>query len=155
VTVPLTLNNSFVVEDTIDADFSSLEDVTDPDEDVTVSTAELRVKYANGVPLGADATFGVLDDSETEVLTLPGNDDPIVLQPAPKSDNGTSNGARSGTTTLDLTEQQLRALSEGRSVVLRLTMNQVDDGTAATLRATDTIDLSLEAKVEASVSVDE
>jgi hypothetical protein len=155
VTVPLTLNNSFVVEDTIDADFSSLEDVTDPDEDVTVSTAELRVKYANGVPLGADATFGVLDDSETEVLTLPGDDDPIVLQPAPKSDNGTSNGARSGKTTLDLNEQQLRALSEGRSVVLRLTMNQVDDGTAATLRATDTIDLSLEAKVEASVSVNE
>ncbi|MFB6277985.1 MAG: hypothetical protein ABEK75_00610, partial [Salinibacter sp.] len=153
VTVPLKLNNSFMVEDTIDADFSSLDDVTDPDKDVTVSTAELRVKYANGVPLGANATFVVLDGNKNEVLTLPEGEDTIALQPAPKGSQGRSSGTRSGKTSLDLSKQQLRDLSNGRSVVLRLTMNQVDDGTAATLRASDTIDLSLEAKVEASVSV--
>jgi hypothetical protein len=155
VTVPLKLNNSFVVEDTIDADFSSLDEVTDPEKDVTVSTAELRVKYSNAVPLGADATFVVLDDNENEVLSLPEGDDTVALQPAPKNDDGTSNGTRSGKTTLDLTEQQLRDLSAGRSLRLLLMMNQGQDGTAATLRATDTIDLSLEAKVEASVSVNE
>ena len=155
VMVPLKLSNSFVVEDTIDADFSSLDDITDPTKDVTVSSAELRVKYANAVPLGAEARFVVLGENGNEVLTLPGENDTVALQPAPKNDNGTSDGAQSGTTTLDLSEQELRDLSDGRSVRLLLTMNQVQDGTAATLRATDTIDLSLEAKVKASVSVND
>jgi hypothetical protein len=152
VTVPLKFNEGPTVEDTIDADFSSLEDVTDPEEDITVSSAKLQVKYANAVPLGAEATFVVLDENDEEVLTLPGENNAVAIQPAPKGENGTSSGARSGRTTLELSERQLQDLSGGRSLHLLLTMEQLQDGTAATLRATDTIDLSLEAKVEASVS---
>lgn len=153
VTIPVRLNNSFVVQDTIDADFSALEDVTDPTEDVTVSSAELRVRYTNGIPLGTDVQFVALDNSGTEVVSLPGGDGTVRLTPAPKATDGTASGASSGTGVLELSEQELRDLAQGRQLRLLLTMDQAEDGGPATLRATDTIELSLEAKVEASVSV--
>ncbi len=156
VTVPLKLNNSFVVEDTIDADFSSLDDVTDSEKDVTISTAEFRINYTNGLPLGADATLHVLgEDESNRVLTLPGGDEQLRLEPAPKDDDGTAEGSQTGKTTLNLSEEELQNLAGGRQLHLVLTMDQVDDGGSATLRATDTIDLSLEAKVKASVSVND
>jgi len=154
VRIPVQIDNSFAVEDTIDADFSSLEDVTDPSKDVTVNTAELRVNYKNGLPLGADARLIVLNESDNEVLTLPGENESLRIEPAPKTSDGTAERRQSGKTVLTLSEEQLRDLSAGRRLRLRLTMNQVDDGGAATLRAVDTITLSLEAKVEASVSVE-
>jgi len=153
VTIPVRLNSSFVVQDTIDADFSALEDITDPTEDVSVSTAELRVRYSNGVPLGADARFVALDDRGAEVVSLPGGDDTVRLKPAPKATDGTASGRQSGTAVLELSEDELRALADGRQLRLLLTMDQAADGGPATLRATDTIELSLEATVEASVSV--
>ena len=153
VSVPVQVDGSFTVEDTIDADFSALEDVTDPKEDVTISTAELRLTYSNGIPLGADAQFVALDDSGDEVVSLPGGGETVRLEPAPKAEDGTASAAQTGTATLDLSTQELRDLAQGRQLRLRLAMDQVDDGGPATLRATDTIKLSLEAKVEASVKV--
>ena len=151
--IPVQIKNSFVVQDTIDADFSALEDVTDPTKDVTVSSAELRVSYANGIPLGANARVGVLDEEGSEVVALPGEESTVRLKPAPKADDGTASGAESGTAVLDLGTQELRDLARGRQLRLRLALDQAAEGGAATLRATDTIDLSLEAKVEASVQV--
>jgi hypothetical protein len=155
VTIPARLNSSFVVQDTIDADFSALEDVTDPADDVTVSTAELRVRYTNGIPLGADMRFVALDDSGTEVVALPGGSDTVRLKPAPKATDGTASGTQSGTAVLELSKEELRDLAQGRRLRLLLTMDQAADGGPATLRATDAIELSLEATVEASVSVNE
>lgn len=153
VSVPVKVNGSFVVEDTMDADFSALEDATDPKEDVTVSTAKLQVAYTNGIPLGADAQFVALDDSGTEVVSLPGEGETVRLRPAPKAEDGTASGARTGTATLDLSTEEIRDLAKGRQLRLLLTMDQTDSGGPATLRATDTIDLALKTKVEASVGV--
>jgi len=155
VSMPVRVNGSFVVEDTIDADFSALEDATDPKDDLTVSAAELRVRYTNGIPLGADAQFVALDDSGNEVVSLPGEDGTVRLKPAPKAEEGAANGTQTGTATLDLSTEELRDLAKGRQLRLVLTMDQADDGGPATLRATDTIDLALETKVDASVSVND
>lgn len=155
VAVPLKLNSAFVVQDTIDADFSSLDDLTDPTKEVTVSSAELRLHYTNGIPLGADATLHVLDERGTEMLTLPGDGEGLPLAPAPKATDGTSDGAKTGTAALSLSEQELRTLAEGRRLHLRLAMTQEKGGAAATLRATDTIELSLEADVEASIRIND
>ena len=155
--VPVRLDSTFQVRDTVDADFSDLEDVTGGDDDVTVSGAELRVKYENALPLGADVNLLILDDTGTEVLALPSGDETVRLQPAPKSDNGTAATGRSGRTTLTLDEQEVRDLAQGRRLVLRASLDQSgEQGTdpPAVLRATDTIQLSLEAKVNASVQVD-
>lgn len=153
VAVPVQVQGGFVIRDTIDADFSALNDVTDPSNDITVSNAELRVRYANGIPLGANAELIVLDEGGAKVLTLPGEDDMLRLKPPAKAEDGTADGSRTGTSVLTLSVDQLRALTDGQQVALRLTMDQADAGSAATLRATDTIELSLEAKVETSVSV--
>jgi hypothetical protein len=155
VSIPVQVDGSFAVEDTVDADFSALEDVTDPTEDVTVSTAELRVRYSNGIPLGADAQFVALNADGDEVVSLPSGNETVRLKPAPKAENGTANGARTGTATLNLSTQELRNLAKGRQLRLLFTMDQADEGGPATLRATDTVELSLEAKVNASVSVSE
>ena len=151
--VPVQVKGNFGVRDTIAADFSALDDVTDPSNDVTVTSAEVRIRYANGIPLGANAELIVLDEGETEVLTLPVQDDVLRLKPPAKAEDGTAEGVRTGTSVLDLSVDQLRALADGQQVALRLTMDQAEDGGAATLRATDTIELSLEAQVETSVSV--
>jgi hypothetical protein len=153
VAVPVQVQGGFAIRDTIDADFSALDDVTDPSNDITVSNAELRVRYANGIPLGANAELIVLDDGGANVLTLPGEDEMLRLKPPAKAEDGTANGSRTGTSVLTLSVDQLRALADGQQVALRLAMDQADAGGAATLRATDTIELSLEAKVETSVSV--
>jgi hypothetical protein len=153
VAIPVQIKNSFVVQDTIDADFSALEDVTDPTKDVTVSSAELRVSYSNEIPLVSDARFGVLDEEGSEVVSLPGEESTVRIKPAPKAGDGTASGPKSGTAVLDLSTQELRNLAQGRQLRLRLALDQADEGGATTLRATDTIDLSLEAKVEASVQV--
>jgi len=153
VAIPVQVEDSFAVQDTTDADFSSLEDVTDPTDDVTISSAELRVRYENGIPLGTDAQFIVLGDNGNAAVSLPGGGETVRLKPAPKADDGTANGRQAGTATLNLSEEELRDLARGRRLRLLLTMDQADAGGAATIRATDTVELSLEAEVETSVSV--
>ena len=152
VAVPVRIKGTFAVTDTTDADFSDLEDVTDPTKDVTVSSAELRVRYTNALPIGADLELFVLDENQTPVLTLPVEGESLRVRPPSTADDGTADGTRTGTATLDLNQAQLRDLAAGRRLALRLTMDQEEGGTA-TFRATDTIQLSLEASVNASVSV--
>ncbi|MFB6097576.1 MAG: hypothetical protein ABEK84_00375, partial [Salinibacter sp.] len=153
VAVPVRVKGAFTLRDTIDADFSALNDVTDPSKDITISSAEFRVQYANGIPLGAEATLEVLDKNDNKILTLPGGGKTLRLEPAPKARDGTASGTRTGKTVLDLSKNQLRSLAQGRSVRLRLTMDQAEEGGPATIRASDTIELSLRAEVKASVKV--
>ena len=154
VSIPVQVTGDFNVEDTLDADFSGLDDITDPKKVVQISSAELRLEYVNGIPLGASARLHVLDDSGTELMTLPGNDQSLHLKAASTTDAGTTDGSQRGTTVLSLTDQQLRTLAEGRRLRVSLTMDSGEAAESVTLRPTDTIQLSLEAEVDASVTVD-
>lgn len=149
--VPVRVAGPFVVVDTIDADFSGLEDLTDPGNDVTVSGATLNVEYDSGIPLGAEVQFTVLGAQGQDVITLPEEGDPIRLNPAPKAEDGTARGTRTGTAHLDLDTQALRALARGRQLRLRLNMDLAESGGPSTLRASDAIDLALTTEVDASV----
>jgi hypothetical protein len=155
VDVPLQIKDQFVVYDTLDADFSSFEDLTDPDENLNVSTAELSFGYENTLPLGADVQMTVVDENGRSVKTFT-PDDGLRIQPAPKAPDGAAAGAARGTSkgtaTLPLGESRdaLRALADGRSIQLQLTLSQ-KEGPPARLRADDTIRLDLRLNVEATV----
>lgn len=151
VSIPVRVNGAFAVEDTVEADFSALEDLTDPEKTVQVTGAELRVKYENALPLGTEAQFVVLDEDDNEVLTLPGSEETVRLRPAPKGSDGTARGTQTGKTTLTLSKQEVQDLTTGRSLHLLLNFDQAEEGGPATIRATDTIELSLEATVQTSV----
>lgn len=156
VEVPVRFEDSFTVRDTVDADLSSLADVTAPDSgDVTVSTATLSVDYTNRLPMGANLRMTVLDGSGASVLVLPGESESLQIGPAPKGEDGTARDANSGTVTLDLSESEVRTLAQGTQIRLRLGIDQREDGPPATVRATDTIQLSLRARVKATVAVGE
>ncbi len=152
--VPLQIRNSeeFEVRDTIDADFSDLEDLTDSEEDLNISKAELRFQYANGLPLGADVEMVAVDAEGDEIRTFSGDD--LRLEPAPKNSEGAAEGRASGefVFTLGETKADLRDLADGRDIYLTLNMTQEQGGPPASLRADDTMRLDMRLNVEASVN---
>ncbi len=151
--VPLQLKGAFVVRDTIDADFSSLEDLTDPSNDLSASEVTLQFGYENGLPLGADVQMTIADSSGAPIETFSG--DKLSIEPAPKNEEGAAMGATERkTATLDLgsSREELQALAEGREVQLRLNMVQASDSPAAQLRADDTIRFKLKLDADASIN---
>lgn len=154
LSLPLRIEGSFTVRDTMAADFSGLQDLTDPDQTLNLSKAELLIDYRNELPLGADVEMTILDAQDAPVATLPRNDQ-ARLEPAPKDSDGAASGPRTGTLAFSLGESQdeLRALSEGQNILLRLTVIQADTQTAARMRADDTLRLSLRTDIESSVGV--
>jgi len=154
VSVPVRFDGSFTVQHTVPADFSSLSEAIDPETDASISSAEVTVKYTNGTPIGVNAQLGVLSRVGTEVLSIPGADETIRMKPAPTTDGGTADGTQTGSVTVDLNEEELRALADGRELRLHFTIENPDGTAPTTVRATDPIELSLQTRVEASVGSD-
>ncbi len=159
--VPLRIRDRFVVRDTIDADLSDLNDLTDPEEDVNISTAELQFSYTNGLPLGADVKM-VIVDAAGSVIGEPFNrdfdNDNFRIEPAAKDKDGAAAAPSSGTFvfTLGNTQEALRALAEGDKIRLAFNMDQAGSGggseAAARLRADDQLTLN-RVRLEADASV--
>ncbi|MCS3641828.1 hypothetical protein [Salinibacter ruber] len=158
--VPLRIRDRFVVRDTIDADLSDLNDLTDPEEDVNISTAELQFSYTNGLPLGADVKMTIVDDKGSAVRKF--NDkfdnDSFRIEPAAKDEDGAAAAPSSGTFvfTLGSTQEDLRALAEGDKIRLAFNMDQAGSGggseAAARLRADDQLTLN-RVRLEADASI--
>ncbi|MCS3656993.1 hypothetical protein [Salinibacter ruber] len=158
--VPLRIKDRFVVRDTIDADLSDLNDLTDPEEDVNISTAELQVSYTNGLPLGADVKMVVFDAAGSVIETF--NDgfdnENLRIQPAAKNGDGAAASSSSGTFvfTLGSTQEDLQALADGDQIRLALNMDQAGSGggseAIARLRADDQLTLN-RVRLEADASV--
>lgn len=158
--VPLRIKERFVLEDTIDADFSDLEDLTDPDEDLNISTAELQFSYTNGLPLGADVKMVVVDEQGSEVETFNDNfdDSDFRLKPAQKDDDNAAERPESGEFIFNLgdTQEELRNLADGEEIQLVLNMDQEGSGggseAVARLRADDQLTINrIRLNVKASV----
>ncbi len=158
--VPLRIKDRFRVRDTIDADLSDLNDLTDPEEDVNISTAELQFEYTNGLPLGADVKMVIVDAAGSVIETF--NDDfdndNFRIEPAAKDEDGAASSSASGTFafTLGSTPEDLRALADGDAIRLTLDMDQegsVEGSDAiARLRADDQLTLN-RVRLEADASV--
>lgn len=158
--VPLHIKDRFVLRDTIEEDLSDLEDVTDPEEDLSISTAELQFSYTNGLPLGVDVKMIVVDQSGAPVQTFNENfDNPdFRLKPAPKETrDGPASGTRSGEFVFNLgdTQEQLRTLADGEEIRLELNMDQdgsEEGGAVARLRADDQLTINqIRLNVKASI----
>jgi hypothetical protein len=158
--VPLRIKDRFVVRDTIDADLSDLNDLTDPEEDANISTAELQFSYTNGLPLGADAKMVIVDATGSVIETFNGDfdNDNFRIEPAAKDEDGAAAAPSSGTFvfTLGSTQEDLRALADGDKIRLALNMDQAGSGggtaAVARLRADDQLTLN-RVRLEADASV--
>ncbi len=158
--IPLRIRDRFVVRDTIDADLSDLNDLTDPEKDVNISTAELQFSYTNGLPLGADVKMVVVDAAGSVIETF--NDgfdnENLRIQPAAKNGDGAAASSSSGTFvfTLGSTQEALRALADGDKIRLAFNMDQAGSGggseAAARLRADDQLTLN-RVRLEADASI--
>ncbi|MFB6249793.1 MAG: hypothetical protein ABEL97_14620 [Salinibacter sp.] len=152
VSVPLRFGTEFTVRDTVDADFSALADVTDPEQNLSISTAELTVRYGNALPLGVDIRMAVVDANGNVLRTFPA--DSLSIKPAPKNEEGAATGEQNGTVTLSLgeTQEEIQELTDGEAVRLRLTMTQAPNGPAAQIQADDEFQLKMSINVDASVN---
>ncbi len=158
--VPLRIRDRFVVRDTIDADLSDLNDLTDPEEDANISTAELQFSYTNGLPLGADVKMVIVDAAGSVIERFNGgfDNDNFRIEPAAKDEDGAAAAPSSGTFvfTLGSTQEDLRALADGDKIRLALNMDQAGSGggtaAVARLRADDQLTLN-RVRLEADASV--
>lgn len=154
LSVPLRFRDSFALRDTLEADFSSLSDVTEPGSDVQLDEARLILDYANNLPVGLNLRLRVVDAQGNAVVELPsGEETDLQVEPAPKSESGTAESESSGQFAIDLDEDQVRALSEGRTIRLRVAVDQQEQGGLARLRASDTIEFTLRTDLDGTVTV--
>ena len=153
VSLPLKIGSDFTFEDTVDADLSSLNDLTDPEKDVNLTSVGLRLDYLNNIPLGIDARLEFLGDFGDVVVTIPREGAPaMILNPASASDNGIASSPTAGTVEISLNEDAVRQLYLARRLRLRLSL--ISDGSRpAYLRANDTIQLSVNADFRFRVAV--
>ena len=151
--IPLSFTGSFSADETIDADLSSLEDLTDPDADVLINEGNLELVYENGLPVEVGVQVDILDEWGQPILTLPDSSGTsYTLNAAPADDAGLSTDTAPGTLAISITEEQLRTISRGQEAQIRFQINTNED-TPATLRASDTIQVRLLGKFDLTVQV--
>lgn len=151
------------VRDTLDADFSGLEDLTESGNDVQLDEASLDFTYENTLPLGADLTLTVVDENGNPIRTLSpasssseNSSDEIPLDPAEKDGDGNATTPfPNPTIALDLGERQrLQELADGRRIRLRMDMAQKQNGPPARIKAKDTLQFNLSIDTEGTVNTD-
>lgn len=145
VSVPVRPRDDFAIRDTVDLDLSDLDDLTDPDESARLTEGGLTIEYETGLPLGTSLELVFLDADDRAALTI---SDAARIDPAPISDeDGTAQGTEPGTSDVDLSEDDIRALGDSRSLVLKFEVRPPDGATAPRVRASDTMQLSVEARL--------
>ena len=153
--IPLSFTGSFSIDETMEADLSSLEDLTDPDAEVVINEGTLSLEYTNGLPVGIDLGIEVLDAGGSVILTLPEEGAaPYAFTPASANELGMTTSNTSGSLDISVSEEQLRTLSRGQDARLTLRINTNQD-VPATLRATDTIQIQLLGQFDLTVQVNE
>jgi hypothetical protein len=153
--IPLSFTGSFAVDDTMDMDLASLEDLTEPDAEVQINQGSLVLNYTNGLPVGIDLEIEVLDAYEQVILTLPATDgETYTFTAAPVTGAGTASGTESGSIEIGITDEQMRTLSRGKQARVNLRVNTNGDN-PATLRATDTVQFELYGRFDLTVQIEE
>lgn len=153
--IPLSFNGSFAIDETMEADLSSLEDLTKPDSDAQINEGSLVLTYENGLPVGINLGIDVLDASGRVILTLPETEDEsYALNPAPVNSSGATTGTEPGTLEIAITDDQLRTLSRGKEARINVRVNTNGEN-PATLRSTDTVQIELYGRFDLTLQVHE
>ena len=151
--IPLSFSGSFGIDESFEADLSSLEDLTEQDSDVTINEGTLMLEYTSGLPVGVDLSVEFLNDSGQIVATMPDSaGTTFQLAPASVNDAGMATTTTTDLLEIGVSEDQLRAMSAGTEARLNLRVN-TNDGVPATLRSTDTIQIRLLGKFDITVAV--
>ncbi len=151
--IPLSFTGAFGIDETFEADLSSLEDLTDPDADVLINEGTLLLEYTTGLPVGVDLQVEFLDANGRVVATMPDSaGTSFQLAAAPVNEAGMATGTETSLLEIGVTDDQMRAMSAGTEARLNLNIN-TNDGVPATLRATDTIQIRMLGKFDLSISV--
>lgn len=149
--IPLNIGGVFTMQDTLSTDMEGFADLTNPDETVTVEEAALMLSYDNGIPLGIDTRLDVVDAQGEVLLTLPNTEaGTLRLDAAPVDDAGVATGQTAGEMEFPISQDDLRTLSSGEQILLRMTVAPPAEQVAR-LRATDRIRLSLKGNIRLNV----
>lgn len=115
-----------------------------------LKTAQLNVKYSNGIPLGMNVEIAFVD------TVLKKQFDQIsagVLTAAPVDAQGVPNGVKEGTAEVNLTEENVKNLIKSNAIVLRVMANTPEEGARpARLLSTSGLDIKLIMKAKADFS---
>lgn len=143
--VPLALQGMAQLSPNVDADLSSLPDLTGENQTLRVQQADLEVSYDNALPVGFGLRIDVLDASGETLVTLPAEGtEPLRIQRAPLSEAGTSDGSQEGQFVISITESQLERMSEaGEEIELLLSVTAPENETAR-LRSSDRLSITME-----------
>jgi hypothetical protein len=153
--IPLSISAPFTLTETVAANLTDLDRLTDTGRDTRLEGATLNLHYENRLPLGLDARFEVLDAAEQPLLVLPGTGDPgLAITAAPTDANGFSTSTQTGQASVSMNESELRLLSQGRQLRLVLTFAP-PAGSAMHLRSDDTIQFRLQVLLQAIIEVGE
>ena len=151
--IPLSFSGSFGIDESFEADLSSLEDLTEEDADVSINEGTLMLEYTSGLPVGVDLQVEFLNDAGRVVATMPDSaGTSFQLAPAGVNDAGMATTTTTDLLEIGVTEDQLRAMSAGTEARLNLRVN-TNDGVPATLRSSDTIQIRLLGKFDITVAV--
>ncbi|MFK7845081.1 MAG: hypothetical protein AB8G77_07265 [Rhodothermales bacterium] len=151
--IPLSFSGSFGIDETMEADLSSLEDFTNDDSDVTINEGSLLLEYTTGLPVGVDLQVEFLNAAGQVVATMPDSaGTSFKLAAAAVNEAGMTTATETDMLEIGVTEAQLRAMSAGTQARLNLRIN-TNDGVPATLRSTDTIQIRLLGKFDLSIEV--
>ncbi|MEM8487248.1 MAG: hypothetical protein AAF564_16970 [Bacteroidota bacterium] len=151
--IPLSFSGAFGIDETFEADLSSLEDFTNDDSDVTVNEGTLMLEYTTGLPVGVDLSVEFLNAAGQVIATMPDSaGTSFQLAPAEADQAGLATDTRTELLEIGVTDAQLRAMSAGTDARLNMRIN-TNDGVPATLRATDTIQIRLLGKFDLSIEV--
>ena len=151
-TLPLALSGEATLSPTVDADLSSLDGLTGEGNAVSLRKAQLRLEYENGLPVGFGVRLKMLNASGDTLLTLPSEGEPLAIERAGVVENGMAQNATSGTVLLDLSDEQLRTLSEIERIQPQLTLRTPEDRIAR-LRSTDALRLGLEGRFDVRAKI--
>ena len=153
VSIPIAIRESFAVNKTVDADLSSLADLSQPGSDVAVNRAELLLDYTNAMPIGVGLRMNFVDGSGNTVLTLPD-----AASPAFEVTAGTTNGSgfttqsTSGSTSFSVSADDLQTIANSTSIRMEITASTGSSGVGR-IRADDKIELALSGNFDITVNV--
>lgn len=147
------VDRAFTHHNTVEADLSGLDELTDSTGSVVVGSAPLRIEYANEIPLDFDVTVSVLDEAGVPAVSIPTDGEGLLLSSAVVADDGTATAARDGEIVLDLEKKTIRSLVRGKTLRVHLTGIPREQGPAARVRADDALRISLSADIETSVRI--
>ncbi len=153
VSIPLAISESFAIRKDIEADLSSLADLSEPGSNFEVNQAELLLDYTNAMPLGVSVRLEFVDQNGDVLMTLPNAEaDAFSISAGVTDGIGFTTLASSGSSSIAVTAEELNVIAGATTVRLNMTAATGSSGIGR-IRSDDKIELSLSGNFDITVNV--